>query len=272
MATQAYAITGRRPPPPKYVDEINAQRPYLGRRKELEDQKAYRERTLGLETDRQAAEEAYRNRLFGFEESRQAGEADYRAATLAAGEDRTTKEAAYRDKAFLAQEDWNIKEASIASNWNIYQKDKDARDMAFAQQQADYQRRAGDRASAIGLGNLFMKASQGRNRDKAGGFFGLGGKDGGGGPRYADDAGTGTGFYSNLKEGASNIGPIASSVFAGGTVGAGLTSRFIDDTPVARGFGGAAASGMLNYAQTGNVYSAGISAVLGGFLGGLFKW
>ncbi len=266
---QAYALTGRRQRP-NYVDEINARRPYLGRRKELEDQKAYRERTLGLETDRQAAEEAYRNRLFGFEESRQAGEADYRAATLAAGEDRTTKEGLYRDKAFSAQETWNIKEAEIASNWNIYQKDKDARDMAFARQQADYKRRAGDRASAIGLGNLFMKASQGRQRDKAGGFFGLGGKDGGGGPRYADDAGGG--FYSNLKEGASNIGPIASSTLAGGTVGARLTSRFIDDTPVARGFGGAAASGMLNYAQTGNVYSAGLSAIFGGLLGGLFKW
>ena len=76
-----------------------------------------------------------------------------------------------------------------------------------------------------------------------------------------------TGFWSGLKTGASKWGPIAASSLTGGTVGAELGEKFIGGKE-GRIIGGGVAAGGLGYLASGDPYTAGISMIFGGLLGG----
>ena len=93
---------------------------------------------------------------------------------------------------------------------------------------------------------------------------------GGGGAAAVADAGKSTDFLSGLKTGASNWGDIAMGAAVGGTVGAGLGEKYvpIGGTREKRIIGGAATSGLLSYLSSGDPYTAGISALFGGSIGG----
>lgn len=80
------------------------------------------------------------------------------------------------------------------------------------------------------------------------------------------------GFMSGLTQGASNWGDIGMSSLVGGTVGAGLGEKYVPfgGRSTRRAIGGAATSGLLSYLSSGDPYTAGISALLGGGLSKIF--
>ena len=149
-------------------------------------------------------------------------------------------------------------------------------------------KKSSDTANLIGVGQLGVSTYMGAQRDKkldeiiAGG--GGGGKTAPGSvapemktgtegwddisPSTTAPAPAKTDLWSGLKGGASNWGTIASSSLVGGTVGAGLGEKVLGKNTSSRVIGGAVTSGALSYLSSGDPYTAALSAIFGGALGG----
>uniref|UniRef100_A0A6M3JG40 Uncharacterized protein n=1 Tax=viral metagenome TaxID=1070528 RepID=A0A6M3JG40_9ZZZZ len=229
---QASGITAGRIRRPDYVGVINANTAYLPKKKELADLETYRNRTLDL------------------------GNKNLDLETIRVAEDQRL-----------------------------------ARDTLEAN------KKSSDTANLVGLGQLGVSSFQGAQRDKKldeiiAGSGGGGSKAvtgtvapepvesvSGSGPQQFDEpykaggasvatAAPKTDFWSGLKGGASNWGNIASSTLVGGTVGAGLGEKVLGKNASSRVIGGAVTAGGLSYLSSGDPYTAAISAIFGGALGG----
>jgi len=160
----------------------------------------------------------------------------------------------------------------------------------FSEDQLNEQERQGTISSAVGLGNLALSAKQGADRTKSTKEI-LDVVHGGGGTAqsgtikpeidiakdtvmepgsYATPTVTGgsTDFLTGLKEGASKWGDIATGALAGGAIGSELASKAFGKNTTTKVLGGAAGAGLLSYLSSGDPYTAGISAIFGGTLGG----
>lgn len=235
MNLQNYALTGRKTRP-DYVGVINANLGYLPRKKELADTEEYRKNLLALE-----------------------------------------------------EKGLDIDEQRIANETQLA---KDA---------LEANKKSSDTANLIGLGQLGASTYMGAKKNKevkkildvasgGGGGKSVTGtvpssygesdaKIGAGG--YAADVATTpavptaaapktTDFWSGVKGGAKDIGTIAASSLVGGALGRQLGEKYvpIGGQKEKRIIGGAATAGALSYLSSGDPYTAGISALLGGAFGG----
>ena len=164
----------------------------------------------------------------------------------------------------------------------------------LAKDQLDYRKGEDTKASVVGLGQLALETDRGFKKDKAltAMLEGGGGKATGGvEPAVMGDKSLGAlggedfvpgktdaSFLSKegltnaegWKQGASNWGPIIGSSLTGGTVGADLAAKAFGDNTATRVLGGAATSGLLSYLASGDPYTAAISFLGGGAVGGLW--
>jgi len=233
MDPQTYALTGKRRKP-DYVGVINANTPYLPRKKELADLEAYRSRTLDLETRRLKSEEQL---------ARDALEANKKAtdtsSLIGLGQlGISTYTGAERNK--------KLNEIIAGSGVDT------GKTVAGTVAPTAPTAGTGD----IGDTNPFGPSASG---DSFGGGKAIG--------SISENAGK-TDFWSGLGKGASNWGNIASSSLVGGTVGAGLGEKIFGKNTSSRVIGGAAVAGGLSYLSSGDPYTAGLSAIFGGTLGG----
>lgn len=172
----------------------------------------------------------------------------------------------------------------------------------IARETLEANKKSADTSSLIGLGQLAITSKQGFDKDKklndiiSGGGggkgatgtvtptsptagtgdigdtnpFGPSADNYGGGKAIgsiSENAGK-TDYWSGLKGGASNWGNITSSSLVGGTVGAGLGEKVFGKNTSSRVIGGAVTAGALSYLSSGDPYTAALSAIFGGSLGG----
>ena len=176
--------------------------------------------------------------------------------------------------------------------------DRLRRETELANKQLENQVEGENKSSVIGLGQLAYETKAGMNRDKkltamldGGGGKGvagavtaepMAGELGDPNPMGVDKVASGTsigsisegaggkGFWSGVKGGLSDWGTVASSSLAGGVVGGDLGAKAFGDNTFSRVAGGAVASGLLGYLASSDPYTAGLSAIFGGSIAGLF--
>lgn len=171
-----------------------------------------------------------------------------------------------------------------------------AQNERFAKDTLKAREKETEQSTLIGLGQLGMKANQGRTRDAALKEVLTGGGGGkapgaispdvsgstssalipdGDNTRVSSNYGlggaskAGNGIWEGLKGGASNWGDIAMGTMAGATVGAKLGEKYISKNDTGRAIGGAVTSGALSYLSSGNLYTSAISSIFGGALAAL---
>ena len=159
-----------------------------------------------------------------------------------------------------------------------------ASEEGLARDRLEAGKKASTTASAIGLGEVGLSSFLGRRRDEklAEIISGGGGRaegaatpsgdfEFGGGGGFGDFDGiteSSGGFIPSLTKGAKNFGSIFASSITGGTAGAVLGERIGGENTLSRVAGGAITSGALGYLASGDPYTAGLSALFGGIIGG----
>lgn len=234
---QFYGLSGRKIKP-DYVGVVNAGARNLPAQKAIEDEEAYRTKTL-------ADTEAYRNKSFALEADRMAREEKLARDTLEANEKASEKS----NLIGLGQ--------LGLSAYQGNKRDNALKEVLTGGSSGKTSGSVTPTVSGDSTSQSSFDAEQNSLSPDSGGSMGLG-------------TSSGSGIWEGIKGGASNYGDIAMGTLAGATIGSKLGEKYIDDTDLGRAAGAALTSGALSYLSSGNLYTAAISSIFGGALGALF--